>query len=344
MQWHISEIPGLRGFNVEWAERGRCYLSRRDVVYRSTGLLPPFEPMVRIPAPGWRRAASHLRLAQRLLRFHVTNVLPLPNGDLFVTFDRMAGLVRDGILRPLAGLRRPCRVLRSACAIDAGGHVYFGEYLANDDRGPMNIYRLPCGGDAVEVVHTFPAGSVRHVHGIYRDDHADALYCLTGDTPAESMILRTRDAFASLETVGQGDETWRAVSLLATPRALYYGSDAEARTNHIYRIDRQSGERRSLGDVNGTVFYSKVVGTDLFFATTAENAPSQTENVAALWCVDQDDALTRVATFAKDRWHGTLFQFGTIQFPGGHGIEDHLMIHVVGVDGDNRCFRVERAC
>ena len=88
-----------------------------------------------------------------------------------------------------------------------------------------------------------------------------------------------------METVGEGDETWRAVSMVFTEDSIYYGTDAEYRANQIYRIDRKTGERESLGEINGTVFYSKRIGENLYFTTTAENAPAQTENVASIWCL-----------------------------------------------------------
>ena len=119
--------------------------------------------------------------------------------------------------------------------------------------------------------------------------------------------------------------------------------DAEYRTNHIYKIERETQERKSLGEVNGTVFYSKQIGTDLFFTTTAENAPSQLENVAALWHVDAEDNLRQLISFKKDRWHPTLFMFGTIHFPYANKLENELYFQLVGVEEDNRTFRVKKA-
>jgi hypothetical protein len=42
----------------------------------------------------------------------------------------------------------------------------------------------------------------------------DRCIVLTGDAGSECRIMRTEDGFASVETVGEGDETWRAVSVL----------------------------------------------------------------------------------------------------------------------------------
>ena len=72
--------------------------------------------------------------------FHGDKCVPLDNGEIFVTFDKSVGVIRNGRYRELEGLARPCRVLRSACAIDGNGEIYFGEYLANNERGPMRVY------------------------------------------------------------------------------------------------------------------------------------------------------------------------------------------------------------
>jgi len=273
----------------------------------------------------------------------VTNVVPLANGDLFVTFDKSVGIVRNGKYQNLKNLTRPCRVLRAACAIDKNGDIFFGEYIANTERGEMRVYKYASGSDALEIVYTFPPNSIRHIHGIYYDSIDDSLVCLTGDDEKECRILKTNDGFKTIETVGEGDETWRAVSILFDEKSFFYGMDAEYRTNHIYKVDRETLKRKSLGEVSGTVFYSKKIGTDLFFTTTAENAPSQTENVAALWHVDANDNLTNLISFKKDRWHPSLFMFGTIHFPYLNSLENELYFQLVGVQGDNQTFRVKSA-
>lgn len=342
MTWKVEPVPELDGFTVEWAAPGRLILSRRNELFEAPVPGTPVARIAAIEAPGWKALAARLRPLQRLLRFSVTNVVPMPDGSLFVTFDRSAGIVRDGRFIPVRGLARDCRVLRGACASDTDGSIYFGEYLANDDRGPMRVYRLRSGETVAETALEFAAGEVRHVHGVYFDEFDPSLVCLTGDLPAECRMLRSRDGFRTTEAIGSGDETWRAVSVQFSADALWYGMDAEHRTNHIYRLDRRGGERRVLGEVSGTVFYSKKVGDEYFFATTAENAPSQKENVAAIWNVGADGSLSEVAKFPKDRWHGTLFQFGTIQFPYFSGFDDQLYFSVVAAEGDGRCFRLVR--
>ena len=342
MNWKVENVPELRGYTVEWAELGNFYLSRRNRIFHTTSLKPPFKQIAAFAAPFWKQAASSFRPAQRLLRFMVTNVIPLESGDLFVTFDKSVGIIRDGKFQELKGLVRPCRVLRSACAVDESGSIFFGEYLANDERGEMRIYKYFQDSDALEVVYTFPPNSIKHIHGLYFDEFTNSIFCLTGDDEKECQILRSFDGFKTTEVVGHGDETWRAVSILFNKNYFYYGTDAEYRANHIYKVNRENLERENLGEVGGTVFYSKKLGDDLFFTTTAENAPSQKENVASVWHTDSAGNCEEIVKFKKDFWHPTIFMFGTIHFPCANKLENELYFHLVGVKEDNQTFRARK--
>ena len=93
MEWKVQEISQLRGFTIEWAEIGNYYLSKRNRLFHSIDLKPPFTEVAVIAAPAWKQIVANSRLAQRLLRFMVTNVIPMTNGDLFVTFDKYLVLV-----------------------------------------------------------------------------------------------------------------------------------------------------------------------------------------------------------------------------------------------------------
>ena len=342
MPWLVEDIPELKGFTVEWSEPGNYILSKKNTVYRTKDLVPPFEAIGKIDAPFWKELAVASRLAQRLLRFMVTNIIPLENGELFVTFDKTAGILNNGEYRPLKGLARPCRVLRSGCAKDDKGRIFFGEYLANDERGEMRVYCYEPGRESLDVVYTFPPDTIKHIHGLYFEEHSGAIFCLTGDDDKECRILRSTDNCRSFETLGGGDETWRAVSVLFDKDSFYYGTDAEFRANHIYKVNRETLERTRLGEVSGTVFYSKKVGDDLFFASTAENAPSQKENVAALWHVDGNEELKQVVSFKKDGWHPTFFQFGMIHFPSYNKSGNEIYIHLVGVEEDAQVFKISK--
>ena len=341
-EWTVEEVPSLRGYTVEWAEPGRSFLSRRNVLFESRDLERPFRRIGSLPVPAWKSAASRFRIGQRALRQLFYNVKPLRDGSLFVTYDRSVGVFRQDRYHELGGLVRPCRVLRNAVAGDADGKVYFSEYLPNLERGPMRIYRFVPGEDSVQVVHEFEPGAIRHIHGIYADPHTDALWCLSGDVDGECRLMRSQDGFATVEIVGTGDETWRAVSLMFTETHILFAMDAEFQTNHAFRMDRVSGEREELGELDGPIYYTISRGEDFFFAVTAELCPSQVGRNATLWHLPPGGKLRKLHSIEKDRWPVQLLP-GTMHFPGGPGNPDHFHFHCVGLAGaDGRVFEVRK--
>ena len=264
------------------------------------------------------------------------NVLPLRDGSLFLTFAKRVAILRDGEIRELRGLVRPCRILRSAAALAPDGAVYFGEYLLNNERGEMRVYRFAPGDDRLDVAHVFPAGAVRHIHGVFTDPHDGSLWCLTGDAGSECRIMRTSDGFRTLDVIGSGDESWRSVSVLFAPDAIHYAMDAEFTQNYLFSVDRKSGERRQLAAIGGPVYYSFAAGAQHFFAVTAELCPSQQGSHAELWCVSEDERCERVTAIEKDRWSVRYFMPGTIDFPRGPGLRDRLLFRATALKGDNR--------
>jgi hypothetical protein len=332
-RWTVERARWLDGYHVERASPERLIVSDRNRLYVTSGEQGEMTLLGTVPARWFYSAAAWFRPAQRLLRFNFYNVVERTDGDFFISFATGVSLLRGGVAVPLQGLLRPTRILRNACAVNDQGDLFFGEYLPNPDHGPVHIYRLPAGSTQLEIAHRFEPGEIRHVHGIYRDPHDSSLWCLTGDRPEECRMLRSSDGFRTLETVGSGDETWRAVSAVFTPAAIYYGTDAEFNENYLYRLDRATGAREILATVDGPVYYSTKSGDDLFFAVTAELSPSQRERAAVLWHVGPDDVVASLATFRKDRLPTPLFQPGTINFAGGSGANGEVYFHGVGLTG-----------
>ena len=341
LHWSVEEVPSLRGYAVEWVEPGRMILARRNRLFESGAAGAPRVPLGDVPAPAWKRFAASSRAAQRLLRFMFYNVLRLGDGSVFVTFDKEVGVFSGGRFHPATGLVRPFRVLRGGCALADDGSVYFGEYLDNPDRSEMRVYRFDPKARRAEIVHTFPPGAVRHIHGVYRDPWSNSLWCLTGDKPEECRMVRTDDRFRTLQEVGAGDETWRCVSLLFTAEAIYYAMDAEFHANRIFRMDRRSGSRTVVREIDGPVYYTAAAAQALFFAVTAELCPSQTSRSATLWVLDGSGECRSVASFPKDRLPVSYFLPGTLNFPCGPGLDGELLFSCVSLQkADDRTFRV----
>lgn len=343
-EWRAFPESSLDGYQVEWEEEGELLVSRRNQLFRTRSPDSPLTPIGAFPASHWKAQVSRLRPAQRLLRFLYYNVQKLPDGRLFASFDKSIGISGNGGFEEIDGLVRPCRILRSGCALGRDGNVYFGEYILNPDhREDIHVYRYRPASGRLEVVRRFPPGYVRHIHGIHADPYSDFLWCVSGDLEEECRMLRTRDGFETFEVVGEGDESWRCVSLVFTERAIYYATDSEFLRNRVYRLDRVTGERRVLGDIDGPVYVGKAVGQDVFFAVTAELCPSQIGRSATLWHVDEKDHLSSCVSFEKDALHVVYFMVGTLHLARGPGLRDRFYMSGVALEGaDHRTFVVRR--
>lgn len=340
MAWDIREERGLRGYCVEWVGPGGMILSRTHELFAAESLEPPFRRLAAVPGPAWKNAVARIRLGQRLLRWMYYNVVGLDADTTFLTFGKRVAVLRRGKVDLLDSmLVRPTRVLRGGCGVTPGGEVFFGEYVPNLERGPIRIYSYSPRMHKLRMVREFAAGEIRHIHGIFWDPYEGALWMTAGDIGAECRIAKSRDGFRTMDVVGSGDETWRAVSVQFTADAFYYGTDAEFRRNSLYRVDRRTGERTELAQVRQPVFYSQTVGGDLFFGTTAELGKRPE---SALWSI-RDGTASQVASFVKDVHHRVLFMYGTLHFPLGQAYRDSLLVHGVALGGaDNRTFRVAR--
>lgn len=340
--WKIQELQHLRGFAIEWVEPAQVIFSKRHRLYEGKTIDSIPREIYAFSVPLWRRLVSKTRQGQRLLRFMYYNVLKLSENRIFATFDKSFGLFENSRFSFLDGIKRPTRILRGGVAKTEDGSVFWGEYFSNPAREPVSLYRLPNHSRTAEIAHTFGAGQVRHIHGVYHDPYENSLWCTTGDRPSECRLYKSTDGFRTLELVGAGDETWRAVSLLFSEDSVYYGTDAEFQKNHLYCVDRKSRSRTVLGELSGPVYYSHRMQQDFFFGVAAELCPSQTDRHATLWHLHAQEQKPRcIVSFEKDILPLQFFMPGTIHFPAGPGLPDVLFFSCVGLkEGDDRNFAV----
>jgi len=337
--YKIKILNFLKGYNVEWIDSEIYILSKGNRLYVSKDLKLPFKQIGKFPLNFIISMLSKSRVFQRFLRSMYYNVIRLDSGEIFVTFQKKVGLFRNGKFFSVKGLDKDARFLRGSCAVDEKGGIYFGEYNSNPKRGVVNIYYLPQNSTSAEVVFQFPENSIRHVHGIYFDKYDNSIWCVCGDLEKECRILKTKNCFKNFEVVGEGDETWRTVSLIFTKDSIYYGMDAEFRQNYIYQINRKDKKRTELIKVDGPIYYSHKVGEKIFFEVTAENCPSS-NNLASLWSIDSNKKIEKIISYPKDILH-QYFMPGTIHFPLGPGRKNELFFSCVGLKNmDNKVVKI----
>ena len=332
-RFNLSEIKYLKGYSVEWDAQDSLIISNRNKLYKISKDNSLTKVWIgEFPIPVWHSILIRFKLLQRLLRSFFYNVVVLKNNDIFVTYGKSIGLIKDGgEFISLSGIDRPFRVLRNAIAQDSDGTIYFGEYFSNPQKGFMRIYKYIPENLSVEIAYTFEEKSIRHIHGIYFDEYTNSLWCVTGDLDHECKFIQTFDGFKTFKVIGSGDETWRAVSILFTRKYIYYAMDAEFQQNKIFKILRHDNSRVEIGDIDGPVYYSIKRGDDCFFQVTAELCPSQTDKNASIWHV-RDNKIKKIWSKKTDIYP-QLFMPGTVNFPNGIGIQNEFYFHCNGVSG-----------
>jgi len=307
----------LRVLHVE----GRAlYASRGLELHRSTDGGATFQFVARAPGDLLERRLARTSLVARVLRAGFHGLTPLPSGDLVAT-------VRGGLLHLAAGearfrwahlLRRGKRPL-SVCR-HPSGRLYFGEYFSNPRREEVHIYGSE-DGRSWEVTASFPAGAIRHVHGIVHDPYREGMWVLTGDEDEECGLWWTDDEFSSIEPVLRGDQRARAVTVLPLTSGLVVPMDTPQEENFVQHLDPQSGRLERLADLPGSAFHAARTRDLWLISTAVEASAVNTDDRPALFASRDGHDWRCVARFHRDlpRLARTrsLFQWPTLVLPTG---------------------------
>lgn len=211
-------------------------------------------------------------------------------------------------------------VLHGSITEDEQGWTYFGEYFMNPSREPVVVWRVAPDLQSWEPAHKFDAGSIRHVHGIYRDPYdREALWVPVGDYAGECFFYLTQDRFSTFERFGDGSQLWRAVRLFFTPEHICWLTDSQFEGNFACRMDRQTGEIEIGHGLEAPAWYGARTEEGLYIAfTTVEPGPAVRRNSAAV--LGSSDAFHwhEIYRFKKDFWRPMkLFKYGVVSCPTG---------------------------
>jgi len=292
--------------------------------------------------PGWMRGLSaSTRLGSRLRRdgFHALAVLP--DDTLVAVLPKAIAVLEpgDSVFQVTWRVRRGTRPL--ALAVTPDGAVYWGEYFSNPRRDPVHVYGSLDGGRTWEVVYTFPAGSIRHIHSITYDPFADCLWMLTGDNGAECRIMRVSLDWQTVEIALSGNQQTRAVTLVPTPRAVYFATDTPFEANYICRLGRD-GSLERLARIAGSGMRGCRVGEALFFSAAVEPSRVNRYPFACLYGSADGRSWRKLVEWRKDRWPMRLFQYGNILLPNGPNETDILAASGVAVKGEDQIMHIWR--
>lgn len=293
-----------------------------------------------IPLAPPKRVAGLFRIGRRALRLDKSNavfnhsrdgIIVLYQGKIFF-FDLQSRLLR------MVGQLKQCRnVLHCGISVTEDS-IVFGEYGANPNRDAVPVWRSTDDGRTWQVVYEFPAGSIKHVHGVYCDPYSNSLWIPTGDFSGECYLFEVRDRnFQSIVRHGDGEQRWRAVNIFFDPDRIVWAMDSQLQESRLQVFDRATGNLDELRGFEGPVWYSKrFTDGSAVLQTTVEIGDGVKSSYAHVFFSEDLVHWTEVARFRKDLWPKRYFKSGVIAFADGPQTRDDFVMFgeaLRGMDG-----------
>jgi len=329
----------LSGIQIQYADSDQLIASRGYMILRSTNNGAAWSRIGSTAKRVLDKLFSRLTLYTRATRRKIHHLYPILDGKWLVV-GKQEFLILDGgegtTRFPLPG--HGSRPLRDAVAVQ-GKDVIFGEYFSNPDREKVAVYQAGPGGS--RPLYTFLPGQIRHIHALQYDPFWERYWIGTGDEDAECLVGVFDRNFKDLEVLGGGTQNWRTVSFAFTPEAVFWGTDIPEGENRVFRLDRKSTVVEPVFEVQGPVYYTKVVNGKILFGTTAEDNFSY-GGLGRIYLYDPTaDSASAVWQDRKDWLPSHLFGYGIYEFPRGSLEGDSFWVTCRGFQGGIRSLLFE---
>jgi len=327
---HNSEI-------VHFADRDLLITSIGNVVRVCSDELV-FE--IVIPLSFVKKVLCRYRFVRRLLRLDKMNVTVVNKQSitLFIIYQGLIfNYIKGGKLLPIFKLKHGRNILHNSIAIIPGDSIIFGEYFGNDTGLPVNIYKIDFSTMKCMCVYTFPAKAIRHVHSCCYDEFEKKIWVFTGDYDGECKVLVSDLEFKDVSILGDGTQTWRAVSAFFTKEYVYWIMDSPLKTSHLVKFNRKLKEIDVGCSFPGPVYYSVSLSDGKYLvATTYEPGPSVIGNSAHIYLSSDLESWEEVCSFKHDGLPTCCFKYAIIGFASGEQSLSRFFIFfeaIKGLDG-----------
>lgn len=330
----FSEYRVLGQWNILYIEAShRIWASRGNALYFSDDLGESFVFRASFNVTPGKRILAIWRPLARLMRYGFLELLPLPDGAL-------VGAVRGQIVHcsresntfyPV--LQRPGRTMKLVRTPE--GILYAGEYFYNKKRVPVHIFSSTDGGKTWDVIYTFPAGAIRHVHDLIYDPYRKGILILTGDWDHESKVLLAFDHFRDVKVVAEGSQAVRSVGTLPVLNGFYLATDTPFEQNYVQFLDEHGNLTRRC-PISGSCLYAASVGAWKFFSSAVEPSTVNKDRCATLYGTQDGCEWHVVGKWKADHWsaprgfQAALFQMARVVLPEGENTSGYVFATTVG--------------
>jgi glycosyltransferase involved in cell wall biosynthesis len=355
----------LRGYQPVYCVGSHLILVRGNALYRCDLSLNGVEQIGRLPDSPPILSRLGIRFWRRIFRFGI-QCAALDGNDLFVARRGQVFRVplhtgRAEIDFEVPAGRRPLNLSIVADHESGARWLCFGEYFANPDKAPVNIWRrrLDIAGHW-EVAARFERNEINHIHNLLqlRDGRVVAL---TGDLDDAAAIWSFTPSFHSRSVLLRGSQDVRACWLWESPGGeVHYATDSQTRANSVRTI-HASAEKAwttEFAGIAGSSIYAGGGDRHVAFSSSVEPGEPTGHPIGDVFARSpgpgivgadaviynlENGKLDEVFRSPKDFWPMRLAQFGTFQFPQGAMPDDRIVAYGVAVRGfDDTCLSFER--
>lgn len=323
--------------------RGRALYTEKDKIWVAQGMsFFAIDYSGNTVSPKYRignfkeRLISSFRLSRQLLRQGIHHLVPLKNGDIFVTSKKISYVIaKDGKIRNTFSGYLGNKPGHQGVCITPDGTIFFGEYTLNPKRDhDTHLFRSIDGGNSFQIILTFKGNEVRHIHFIKYDPCEKCVWLGTGDENRENKLLRSYDNGMTWETVGEGSQDWRAIGICFDKDYLTWGTDAGSvpDQNHIIHMDRKTNQIGVLADAEGPCHgCGSFKDGRVFISTGVEGGENEKDRYARLKEI-RNGSVKEILKYKKDIYP-LILQYGVIRFPLGTENTDTVVYTTYGLSG-----------
>lgn len=330
-----------------------CYKRGKVLVMKNEKVLS----RILIPMNQKERILGWSRYASRLLRLGIRSAIALDEDNILLSQGNVISELNleNGVMSKGWHCGDGIRPLIFTEVNDINGFdngIYFGGYLGNDDKKPVNVYHRT-GVDQWEVVYTFPQGIINHVHNIVADSYRNCLWVYTGDFDEASAIWKVTDNFKEVERVACNNQKYRGCVVYALQEGLLYATDAPFADDYIYLLNPDTMDVKEMFPIHGSCIYGCRWKDKFVFSSTVEGDGREMsrlewiftrkrgagikDNCVHMYMGNLQKGFKEIYKVKKDCMPFYTFQFGVFKFPYGANNTDILYFQQVATKKNDLC-------
>ena len=292
-----------------------------------------------------QRILSSNRLSRQLLREGIHHLVPLKNGDLFLTIKRKSYTVsQKGEVKNIFTGYVGNKPGHQGVCVTPDGTLFFGEYSVNTDhKNETKLYRSTDNGMSFSVMLNFPK-TVRHIHFVKYDPYEKCLWLGTGDADEECHLMKSMDNGENWEMIGTGSQDWRAIGVCFTKDSLIWGTDAGSvpDQNHIIQMDRKTNQITVIANAEGPCHgCASFSDGRVYISTGVEGGENEQDRFARLKEIKNKQVID-LEKRKKDILP-LLLQYGVMRFPLGTENTNKVIFTMMGLkNGGEKVYEQEK--